>query len=318
MLLSMDEKDLIKKLYIEDGLNTVEISNMINRGQNTIERYLKANDIYQGRRVKELIDKQSLQCIIGRYLLGETSREIFNDYKKILKSPDAILYLLKKHNILRRPAQRRSVVKYHDYFQDITTERQAYFLGFMIADGSIIKKKDKKNDVISFGLKKSDKYIVDIFAKELGYVGTITNSKEMVVIQFASQKMSLDLEKYGVIKRKSYLGTTLPPLNDELMPHLIRGFFDGNGTVYVDKNKHFNWGFYGSQLICEQIRDFLMKKLSIECPKVFNKGSVSFIYLHSKIRTPKFYDFIYSNASIYLHRKKEKFKYYLSNTEVTS
>jgi len=42
--------------------------------------------------------------------------------------------------------------------------------------------------------------------------------------------MATDLEKFGVVPRKTLL-TFLPSLSPELMPHLIRGIIDGDGSI---------------------------------------------------------------------------------------
>jgi len=314
MKYSNAEKELIKKLYIEEGLNTVSISSAVGKSQSGIERYLKREGIFKSPRRIE-ISRQDVEVIVGRYLLGETADEIYKDFSLKLKSCDSILHLLKKNNINRRDAKRRSVIKHHNYFESIDSEHKAYFLGFLIADGSVINNRDGRSDSIRLELQECDRYIIDFLADQLGFTGTITKTKCGYVIAFSSQKMSNDLKKYGVVNNKTYIGTYLPELKNSLMPHLIRGIFDGDGTVYMDKNENFNWGFYGSNLICNQIQDYLAEQLSFSKNSVFNKGSISMIYLHSKDRTPKFYNYIYSVASIFLTRKKNKFDYYLVNTE---
>lgn len=316
MKYSEDEQKLIKKLYIEDGLNTVSISKILNRYQSGIERFLKRENLYKGPRKIE-ISKEDIEKIIGRYVLGETAEEIYKDFSNKLKSCDSILHLLKKNNIRRREAKRRSVISSHNYFEEINTEKRAYFLGLLIADGSVVKMKDNRNDSIRLELQESDKYIIEAFGKELGFTGKYVKTKCGYSISFSSKKMSSDLSKYGVVNNKTYIGTYLPLINEKLMPHLIRGIFDGDGTVYSDKNNNFNWGFYGSDKICNEVQDYLSDKLEFSKNKVFNKGTISFVYLHSKERTPKFYNYIYNSASVYLIRKKDKFNNYLANTELT-
>lgn len=316
MKYSEDEKKLIIKLYIKDGLNTINISKLVSKSQSGIERFLKREGLYKGPRRIE-ISKENIEIIIGRYLLGETAEEIHKDFSDKLKSCNTILHLLRKNKINRRDAKRRSVIENHNYFECIDSEAKAYFLGLLIADGSIRKNKGNRSDSITIELQECDKYIIEKFANEIKYSGSFVKTKCGYSITFASQKMSNDLKKFGVVNNKTYTGTYLPIIKSSLMMHLIRGIFDGDGTVYFDKNDNFNWGFYGSDKICNDIQDYLSLKLEFSKNKVFNKGSVSFIYLHSKQRTLKFYNYIYSNALIYLKRKKDKFNHYLANTELT-
>lgn len=55
MLYTSEEKELIKKLYLIDGLNTVSISKIINRYQSGIERFLRRENIYKGPRRIEIL-----------------------------------------------------------------------------------------------------------------------------------------------------------------------------------------------------------------------------------------------------------------------
>lgn len=313
---TVDEKELIKKLYIKDGLNTVSISKIISRSQSGVERFLKRENLYAGIRGLE-VSECDLKSIIARYLLGETSEEIYKDYSDKLTSPDTILSLLKKHNVKRRPAKRRSVITNHSYFKIIDTEAKAYFLGLLIADGSVVNNAGNRAPSIRLELKSEDSYIIEKFAKEIGFQSQIGLSRGCNYISFTSIEMAKDLSNYGVVPNKTYVGTFLPLITEDLIRHLIRGIFDGDGTVYICKNNSFNWGFYGSDLLCNQIQDYLSIKLNFKKNKVFNKGSVSFIYLHSESRTRKFYDYIYKKSEIYLLRKKNKFDSYLVNTEIS-
>lgn len=320
------EKNQIIKFHVEDGLNTVSISKKIGRGQNTVEKFLKLNGYYRGRTSIEL-NSNEIDSLITLYNSGKTGQEICDLFNGRFKSCDAVTYILKKYGVKLRKGVRRSVIANHDFFKVIDSEYKAYFLGLMIADGcvqNIRKKSDKEwfSKSISLELSINDRYILDEFAKCLVYTGKIhdhykNDELSTQIIRFASSDMFNDLETYGVIPNKSKIETYLPIIDPQLMRHLIRGIFDGDGTVYIGNNK-FNWGFYGSYRLCNEISEFL--KINIfsnnSMPSVFNKGTVSFIYLHSKFRTPIFFNYLYKDATIYMKRKKEKFEIYYGNTEI--
>lgn len=54
-------------------------------------------------------------------------------------------------------------------------------------------------------------------------------------IAVRSDLMAEDLAKYGVIPRKT-LHTYLPNINEQYLPHLVRGIFDGDGSIQAKLN----------------------------------------------------------------------------------
>ena len=51
-----------------------------------------------------------------------------------------------------------------------------------------------------------------------------------------SDKLVSDIEKLGVVERKT-LTLTFPDLREDLIPHFIRGYFDGDGSVFLHTRK---------------------------------------------------------------------------------
>ena len=110
-------------------------------------------------------------------------------------------------------------------------ENSAYYLGLIIADGNVFKDETGRQASISITLNKEDEYLLFKF-KEILKANTTISHDGRGASQFAirSNIMANDLEKYGVIPRKSYF-TYLPKVSDDLMPNLIRGIFDGDGSI---------------------------------------------------------------------------------------
>ena len=59
---------------------------------------------------------------------------------------------------------------------------------------------------------------------------TLKGSKLFYRIDLKSKQMFEDLQRLGVEPNKS-LTCTFPNINKDLMPHFIRGLFDGDGCV---------------------------------------------------------------------------------------
>lgn len=203
------------------------------------------------------------------------------------------------------------------FFEYIETEQQAYFLGLLIADGCVFKTK-LNNYRILLALQEADGYMIEIFKKLLHINRTVVKDKRdnSYSITVTSNKMAIDLSKYGVVPNKTFK-TFLPILSDNLMPHLIRGLIDGDGNIGYRKrnqkqdlnikNVRGQVAFCGSELIVNQLRDFLVEKLNVYPAKIIKEGNIFSVRWNSKQDILLICNYIYSSATIYLKRKKEKF-----------
>ena len=59
----------------------------------------------------------------------------------------------------------------------------------------------------------------------------------MLTLILSSKHMCESLEKYGLTQNKTFTITFPNFLNEKLIPHFIRGYFDGDGTTSVFKRK---------------------------------------------------------------------------------
>jgi len=201
-----------------------------------------------------------------------------------------------------------------DYFCSIDTEIKAYFLGLIIADGNVfIKGKQNRQASISITLDEEDKYILDKFKEELNINTSVaSDGRGCYQIAIRSNLMASDLSKYGIVPNKSFI-TYLPTvgINDNLMPHLIRGIMDGDGNIFMKKtDKKFLHAisFCGSNKLMSDISDYLYNKLLLKTkPKVYNylNRKLSEIKIQGKEDILKYGNWIYNNSSIFLLRKKK-------------
>lgn len=126
-----------------------------------------------------------------------------------------------------------------------------------------------------------------------------------------SNKMYQDLGALGIHERKSKTVSFPTNISANMVRHVIRGIFDGDGTVYWSGN-YLHFGFYGNHFLLEQIKHILAEEFNISNNKIFDKSNVSLLYFSKKKDIKNFYDYIYKDASIFLTRKKKRFDIYLS------
>ncbi len=117
---------------------------------------LNENEIY------DLYVNKGLKILEIAKLLHTRSTNISNALKKLGVNP-----IENKGKIFRNTIE--------NYFENIDNEYKAYFLGFITADGSVVKRGDRENSyTLRMEIKESDCYLLDIFKKEIKYDGKIS------------------------------------------------------------------------------------------------------------------------------------------------
>jgi hypothetical protein len=297
-------------MYCNQNLNTVQIAEIIGCNNSSVGKILKKNKIPRVHTPNELkLSDEQIRNICEKYNNGNTSKTIADEYGIC---DNSVTKILKANNVQIKPAKRYSKIHRHDYFKDIKTIDQAYFLGWMISDGAIIEAKTRsgRSKVISLEIHNNDRYILELFAKVLEADPSIIkcySKRNHVHLRFASDVMADDLSQYGVVPRKSHI-TYLPQLEENLMPHLLRGIFDGDGTITIDKAGCGHFAFYGSETICNQISDYLNTRLGLNRNKV-SKSTCYHVWYGGKKNVKTMMNFLYGDCGeYYLERKYLKFK----------
>lgn len=130
------------------------------------------------------------------------------------------------------------------------------------------------------------------------------------------------LMNLGITERKS-LVVSMPELDENNIRHFIRGVFDGDGSVYINKTstnyngirkyyEYVNASFTtGSIVFAQQIKNILEMN-NIECTIVKDSRSEInnsyYVKIYSKNSIANLYSYIYHDAHLYLDRKRSIFK----------
>jgi len=142
----------------------------------------------------------------------------------------------------------------HNYFDIIDTEEKAYWLGFLYADGYIRERKSGSSLEMKLSIK--DKHHLELFRESMGsnhkivdgfnrvkYKGGVSSS-HMSSLAMYSSRLVESIKSQGFHSRKTFT-IEQPNINDELIHHFIRGFFDGDGYMnkdFIGKIEvHSNW-----------------------------------------------------------------------------
>ena len=128
----------------------------------------------------------------------------------------------------------------HNLF-DRWNEQSAYIIGFWIADGYITFARRPNRTYKQFGFSNTDEQIITYLCKVFNCnrhkLNTKKPNKKAYLVRVYSDKLFDFCYKLVGTTRKSIAEITLPSLPDEMFHHLIRGFFDGDGSIYWVKMK---------------------------------------------------------------------------------
>ena len=256
---------------------------------------------------KIIITDEQKKDIATKYNNGATLDEI----GELLKCtrPTARKILLEAGVALR---EKKSYSFNEGIFNSIDTEEKAYWLGFLYADGCV---REEGNGIqIRLGIKDIQHlYKFRKFIQGNHRIKTYDNSVCEIVIYSATTKA--DLIKWGCTPRKT-LNLSYPTfLKKDLERHFIRGYFDGDGTVYADYTRvdgsigSLAFGIVG-------YKDFILplyENLQLDTT-IFPYGDDGVVSIRGFADTGRVLDYMYKDASIYLDRKKE---YYDIEKQIT-
>lgn len=251
--------------------------------------------------------------------LNETSR------KCGFLSNTSVANILFRNNI-----QHISLIPKYDkninFFDKIDNEAKAYFLGFLLADGNNYTKR-KCNYQISITLQEKDKYILELLRdliipnKKLHFIPKPKESHQNYYrLKFDSKIISQQLEKLECISVKSL--TLLFPecmTHSPFLNHFIRGYSDGNGTIsmWIKKlktttNNNYVWKLTSSDKFCSVAKHIIDELCNVKMhSKLAQAGSENNITTTIEIggnrQVLRVLNWLYSDATIYLHRKYDKY-----------
>ena len=252
--------------------------------------------------------------IISLYVGGLSSVQI---KEKLQIGLGKIFKALKEKGIKIRSQNDLAYSKHNTsqtFFDEINTEEKAYILGFIYADGSLRTKENRLTIGLSIkdvGLLEKIKSIISPSSKIF-----FSEKTKSCKICLNGKNLRLSLEKLGVSENKTFTlkfpDYTIVP--EYLFAHFIRGYFDGDGGVTLSFSKkgypNINYNFVGNKQFVSDLDVFLKQKIvgNRHFEKKINSERCFSITCRSKNGFKSMYDFLYTDAYLFLKRKKEKFE----------
>lgn len=191
----------------------------------------KAQDLHRQRLHDERINKckKALELYkTGNYSISKLS--------KIFKTEANPLSRYIKENGINVENKQNKPRFNINVFNSIDTEEKAYWLGFLYADGYV----SSTTNVVEVSLALKDKDHLEKYKKFLGYTGEVKTDHFRCRLAVGNKHFKNSLVNLKCIPKKS-LVLKFPNkdiISDDLLYPFIRGYVDGDGTIYVSsKNK---------------------------------------------------------------------------------
>lgn len=319
----------IVELY-NQGYNRKQIKRDLNLpfGDSVIKRILQESNCEirtkKGGRKKDEVFQEDVQKIIELYNQGYGLNYISKQMEKLF-CYDKVKRILKDNNIKLRdyyeaiqvkPDKEVDLRKYKindDY--NFESHNGAWLLGFLAADGYLPLTSGASNRVV-LTLARIDEEVLYKIKEELEYDGPIyqfesNNGFPASSLSFTSKSLRKKIESYGIINNKTFKLKELPKnLPREYMLDFIRGFFDGDGSIYITKDKKVGMSFTGAnQELLEDISQFLNQEFDVPLRAVYISQRKHSIYdiKYAKRWTLILGDKFYNHNFLALPRKQKKY-----------
>ena len=296
IVFSLEDIELIKKLTNENYTN-IKIAEIFNCSESKIIKEKKKHNI-----VKEI--HINIQDIIEYY----KNSSIKKTAKFFQISQEKIKKILLENNVkLKDNKSSKKYVYNEDYFKKIDTEDKAYWLGFICADGYI----NVKNKRLILELKYSDRSHIEKFKKCINsnnpifdYEQNLGKSSRIVI----TGGIFDTLYDYGFTSNKSYeLKIPYDIIPSDFIRHFIRGYFDGDGSIYFDKNKNkYRISFVSLENVLNEFKSIL--KIDNKLIKDKRSSVAYYLLISKEDEVNRILDYLYLNSNIYLDRKYDLYK----------
>ena len=160
-------------------------------------------------------------------------------------------------------------------------------------------------------LNQNDEYIIKKFLKELNLTKQKINYFDnLAKLCICSDKICNDLKKCGIEQRKTYTLKFPKNIPKELFRHYVRGYFDGDGCVFINDAYHNVVKYSCSSLkYLKSLKQRLEKDFNIITNDKIASHKTYYELIYSRQDSFRnYYSFFYKESTVYLKRKKTKFE----------
>lgn len=225
---------------------------------------------------------------------------------------------------LRRSIATRTY-SFNEYaFLTIDTQEKAYWLGFLMADGY----NHESKNCVTIRLQNEDREHLEKLKKFLSFTGNIRTyhrvtkknhlERDYCELYLCSPIFCKILSEKGCIQRKTYVLQFPEYLSKNLLPHFLRGYFDGDGCISITRRKNrtpnsktYQFNIVGMQHVLQKMQEIICENAQVAKTTIAKHKNDKAVTIHWSGYgvVLKILNFLYKDATIYLQRKYEKYMY---------
>jgi hypothetical protein len=189
-----------------------------------------------------------------------------------------------------------------DYFENIDSPEKAYWLGFLYTDG-YVSTGGRWGVELSIVDTNHLQKLLDAFKCNMLIRTRERQTGASCSILIKNAKMYDDLVRNGVVPNKTAI-LKFPKLVEDLMPHFIRGLFDGDGS-YAPKEISF---VCRSETFVQGLCSFIESRLGIipNISLIKRDNLLPVVRIWRKNDRKILVDYLYKDATTFLERKRTK------------
>lgn len=326
-----EHQDIMIDLYVNKQYGIQKIIKILKKqnliyGERVIKRVLQQNNIhirnfseakvgcYKLEVTQELQDK-----IIDLYVNKGFGLSKITEILQTSFSFDKVRSILINNGVHIRNLQESAQVKVmpdlrqykiNDNY-NFQSHNGAWILGIFASDGYLPITKGAKNRMV-LTLQRSDEECLRMIKNELEYTGPI-NYYESITgfpnasLAFTSKQIRQNFEGFGIVNAKTFKIQHLPQkLKEEFLLDYLRGFFDGDGTIYQKRSSIATGFTCANESFLREIKFYLAGKLSLQGGSIVPDHQ-AYALNYGKYDSLKMCAAFYDNNYLALPRKKEKF-----------
>jgi len=270
------------------------------------------------------LNKYQIADLCGQYQSGASTYQLADKYG--ISQPAVYKLLKRRAIILRSASDARRKLMLNEYAFEQVTEESAYWIGFLMAVGTIIQRGPASVD-IALALPAHDFSHLERFKAFLGSSHAITStSGRDQTYRFAvrSKRLADTLATYGVVPGKTHMAKVIGLENNR---DFWRGVIDGRGTL-----RYLNVGvglapaprleLVGPEMLLEQFLMFVDRyttaTLEAALTPVLRPYRNTYRIAADSETTFSIVKILYENCSVALARKLEIVTYILGKSPSSS
>lgn len=310
---------MIIDLYLNHPeLSIKDIANKFNISTATVSRIARINNI--PRRIGNSGTRLSLQQEKEIKIKYSQSVPLLSLQQEYNISYNKIKRIIKECNNVSSAKQKNPKLN-ENYFEHIDSTDKAYWLGWIISDGSITNNPNKYKFQLQLSIKQEDEDILHLLEKDLGVINKVyTHNKKYKRFSLGCKKIILDLEKLGITQNKTF-SVTVPSFDKKFNSAFIRGLFDGDGgfTHYVRETGQVcnELSFCGNENIISWVATTLFSQIpNLKRNSITKEASIKRIRWSSLKDINLLKQYLYDNHNN--HFLSRKYNLIHMNTEVTN